>query len=357
MYKIIFTLDYEIHGNGSGSPKSLIIDPTERLLDLFDKYGAKLTIMADVGEILKFKEYFDESGRDDLNYSEIVEQLKDAIRRGHDVQLHMHSSYLKAKYINGAWEQYFPEYHLAGLEYDRINEIIKMGKDFLQEILSSSKSDYRCIAFRAAGWSMQPSQNIISALINNGINVDTSVFKYGKRFGLSNFDYTLAHSALIPYPVDTRDICRRDPKGELIEFPIYCEKRKIGAFLSLNRIYRAIKQKFNPLPAGVADFSNVERNKKTSRLSKALTFITKTHPWKLDFNQASGRQLIRGIKRIKMKYDSEKRDIPIVLIGHSKLFTKINEVSLQPFLKYVSKRKNEYSFGTFSDFDLNTFKD
>ena len=56
MLRIIFTLDYEIHGNGDGSPLALMVEPTNRLFNLFDEYGAKLTIMADVAEILKFKE-------------------------------------------------------------------------------------------------------------------------------------------------------------------------------------------------------------------------------------------------------------------------------------------------------------
>ena len=56
MFKIIFTSDHEIHGNGEGNPKNLIIDPTYRMLNLFNEYGAKLTILADVAEIFKFKE-------------------------------------------------------------------------------------------------------------------------------------------------------------------------------------------------------------------------------------------------------------------------------------------------------------
>ena len=57
MLQVIFTLDYEIHGNGEGCPRELMVEPTRRMLELFDQFGAKLTIMADIGEILKFKQY------------------------------------------------------------------------------------------------------------------------------------------------------------------------------------------------------------------------------------------------------------------------------------------------------------
>ena len=51
MQKLIFTLDYEIHGNGDGDPFELMVEPTNRLMDLLDEYGAKLVIFADVAEI------------------------------------------------------------------------------------------------------------------------------------------------------------------------------------------------------------------------------------------------------------------------------------------------------------------
>jgi len=98
MFHIIFTLDYEIHGNGDGSPYNLMIEPTNRMLKLFDRFGAKLTILADVAEIIKFKEYYEQYGTDDYYYFEIINQLKYAVKTGHDVQLHIHSGYFKSKF-------------------------------------------------------------------------------------------------------------------------------------------------------------------------------------------------------------------------------------------------------------------
>ena len=105
MLKVIFTLDYEIHGNGDGCPYELMVEPTERLMKLLEEYGAKLTIMADVAEILKFREYRDQTGEDKFHYEAIAGQLKDAIRQRHDAQLHLHASYFNAKYRNRRWEQ------------------------------------------------------------------------------------------------------------------------------------------------------------------------------------------------------------------------------------------------------------
>ncbi|MGH7970509.1 MAG: hypothetical protein ACREIC_17425, partial [Limisphaerales bacterium] len=239
MLKVLFTLDYEIHGNGEGCPYELIVEPTSRMLDLFERYGAKLTIMADVGEILKFREYKEQYGKDDYHYEAIAEQLRAAVRRGHDVQLHLHSSYFNAKHAGGRWEQDWSEYNFAGLPVERMDRMIRVGRDFLEDLLRPVNPAYECSVFRAANWSVSPSVNVVQCLSRNGIRIDTSVFKYGRREGIVSFDYSAAHSDLLPWPVHHEDICRRDQEGVLVEMPIYCEKRWVGAFLTANRIRRA----------------------------------------------------------------------------------------------------------------------
>src|SRR5690242_12904169 len=135
MLKAIFTLDYEIHGNGDGCPFALMVEPTERMLRQFDAFGAKLTIMADVAEILKFRQFAKEQGTDDFHYAKIADQLRDAIRRGHDVQLHIHASYFNARRENGRWEQDWTEYNFAGLHAERVREVVAIGKEYLESLL------------------------------------------------------------------------------------------------------------------------------------------------------------------------------------------------------------------------------
>ena len=104
MLQVLFTLDYEIHGNGQGSPPALMVDPTARMLRQFDRYGAKLTIMADIGEILRFRRHAAETGRDEFAAGEIEDQLQAAVRTGHDVQLHVHPSYFNAVADGDDWK-------------------------------------------------------------------------------------------------------------------------------------------------------------------------------------------------------------------------------------------------------------
>ena len=349
MVPIIFTLDYEIHGNGDGCPQDLMVEPTYRLLRLCNEYGAKLTIMADVAEILKFKEYKDEYGRDDYCYGAIVDQLRYAIKTGHDVQLHIHSSYFNARHDNRCWIQDWSEYNFAGLPYERMDWMVRTCKQFLETLLRPVDPMYRCVAFRAANWSVNPSQNVVRALVNNGIKIDTSVFKYGHRNGIVAFDYSQAYSQIAPWRVKEDDICSRDDTSRLWEFPIYSEKRWIGAFLTSGRIYRAfmswphkvhVKGERNTPPGGADPAPHTRRG-------AWIPTVLQRHAWKADFNQCAGKQLISALHRASDSYDHRQdKLLPFVLIGHSKLFTKRNESNLMPFLRHSAQHPDKFCFDT-----------
>lgn len=359
MLRIIFTLDYEIHGNGEGYPQDLMIEPTERLLRLCEKYGAKLTIMADVAEILKFKEYKEKHERDDYAYDCIVDQLQGAIKTGHDVQLHIHSSYFNARHENGCWVQDWSEYDFAGLRYERMTWMIGTCKRFLESLLKPIVGTYRVVAFRAANWSVSPSQNVVRALVEHGISIDTSIFKYGRRKGVVNFDYSQAYSPIVPWRVKEKDMCGRDDHGSLWELPIYCESRWVGSFLTFNRLFRALmslrhrvgrqgqstqQTRSNAAPAGDGWLASVAPD---SHGEGWLATLLQRHAWKADFNQCGARQLINALHRASDRYDPVRdKVLPFILIGHPKLFTARNERSLAKFLEHCAKNPDQFGFDT-----------
>ena len=366
MYKVLFTSDYEIHGSGMGSPRELIVDPTTRMLDQFDRYGAKLTIMADIGEILKLKEYAERTGHDRFDWGGISQQMQRAVRTGHDVQLHIHSSYFNAKWneTKQYWEQDYAEYDLANVPYERLRHMIREGKNLLETTCRGAKADYECFAFRAANWSMHPSPTIVRALIDEGFRIDTSVWKYGRYDDLVKFDYGAAYSDLVPWPIDGADVCRRDPDGRLFEFPIYTERQPLWAFLTANRVYRVVAQRLNPLPnpdavidpMASAGAPTGARRSLAAKVFDKAKMLVRQHPWKMDFNQCTGKQLIDGLLRAEARYGHPDVALPFVLIGHSKTFTRHNERSLRPFLEFVQKHSDRFTFGTFGDFDAERYR-
>ena len=342
-YHLVFTLDYEIHGNGDGDPWKLMIEPTERLMKLLERYDQKLTIMADVGEILAFKRFKETTGKDLFHVTEIESQLQDAVRRGHDVQLHIHSSWFNARWDGNKWDQFIDEYNLAALPKQRIDEMVGQCVDYLNHLLSSVKPDYKVWLFRAANWSMMPTENIYQVLLKYGISADTSVFKGGVQGGNVAFDYREAYHSLLSYPADARNINHPAPPDQsdfITEYPIYTEMRPFWSFISPVRAYRMVRARFHrhKRSSSFGSVQSSEINHADNRRMGIKAFFRKS-PWKLDFNQATGKQLIAAFERIKGIEVTDRDTIDVTLIGHSKSFTRYNEITLERFLKWSLNKK------------------
>jgi hypothetical protein len=224
--------------------------------------------------------------------------------------------------------------------------MIQTGKTYLETLLQPVDSSYRCIAFRAGNWAMQPSSAAISALLANGIRMDSSVYKFGKRNYPVTYDYADADSAVLPWPVAHDDICRRDEAGELIEVPIYSEYRTIMAFASVNRGYRVAMSLRNRIP----DTTGKKKlEKRTEQFRHWLDLLQKKHAWKADFNQCSGQQMLAALNRIiPYRNDYPDRVIPYLMMGHSKLYNIWNTWSLNTFFTACQKQPETIRFDTLS---------
>ncbi|MBR5327702.1 MAG: hypothetical protein IKV31_04085 [Paludibacteraceae bacterium] len=339
-YKLYFTLDYEIHGNGDGNPYQLLVEPTYRLMDMLECYGQRVTIMADVAEILCFKRYKEETGKDEFHVAEIEQQLCDAIHRGHDVQLHIHSSYFKAHWNGIHFDQCIEEYNMAALPHERINEMVGQCVEYLESLLKPIKADYKVWLYRAANWSMMPTPILYKVLTEFGITHDTSVYKGGCQGGNVCYDYRNAYDNLLSYPASAKDINRYDANGTLIEMPIYTEMRPFWSFISPIRVFRMIRAKFHKHKHNEsASISKVQQvaNKDDNRKLSLRSFFVKS-ALKMDFNQVNGRGLVHMMKNIMQRAKREHLDyVDVILIGHSKTFVPYNEKTLRTFLEWIGK--------------------
>ncbi len=352
-YKLLFTLDYEIHGNGDGNPQALMVEPTYRLMNLLEEYKQHLVIMADVAEILCFRRYREETGRDDFRVAEIEEQLRDAIRRGHDVQLHIHSSYFRAKWDGKHFDQCIEDYNMAALPYEQIKDMVSQCVCYLEDLLRPVRADYKVWLFRAANWSMMPTPALYRVLVEQGITHDTSVYKGGCQGGSVCYDYRTAYDNLLPYTASAENINDYDPMGAITELPIYTEMRPFYAFVSPIRLFRMLRAKFHrhkqPVHATGEKASDNAADKNDNRRLSLRSFFTLS-PLKMDFNQLRSCQLIRMLQHIESRLHSleneqgremenmvleDSKTIPVVLIGHSKTFIPYNETTLRPFLRWI----------------------
>jgi hypothetical protein len=291
-----------------------------------------------VAEILCFHRYWQQTGRDDFHVQEIEQQLCDAIRRGHDVQLHIHSSYFKAEWNGEHFDQCIEEYNMAALSYERITEMVSQSVKYLENLIQPIHSDYKVWLFRAANWSMMPTSTLYRVLVEHGITHDTSVYKGGCQGGNVCYDYRNAFDNLLTYRASSEDINLQDPAGDLWEMPIYTEMRPFWDFISPIRIFRMVRAKFHKHKHH-SQPQSVNADKNDNRKLSLRSFFVKS-PLKMDFNQVNGKGLIRMMKNIMRRAKREQiENFDIVLIGHSKTFVSYNEKTLRPFLQWLSNEQ------------------
>lgn len=225
---LVLTNDWEIFGDGTGDYFEIQHKPLANLLQMMKVFDAKITIMAEVGQ-----QFAHISVSDKFNWAKEIsvsweEILKEVIKSGSDVQLHIHPQWLNADFVNGKWLLDMEKWAIASLDKGTIETLIFKGKNYLETLLKSVKSDYQCIAFRAGAYCIQPSQLIIEKLIKAGIICDTSVTKGMINDGF--YDFSNAHSNILPWMSSEKSVTEQG-NSKLMEIPIYSKSLLLSKIL------------------------------------------------------------------------------------------------------------------------------
>lgn len=220
--KIILSYDYELFfGDKSGTVQKTLIEPTNAILDAMESVGFKGNFFVDWQMLKYLREANTERTTNDLML--IVNQLKDIIRRGHRIELHIHPHWVDAKYNgDGTWNfDEFRHYSLNSFNEQEIIEMFVDGADLLTHIAKEVDPEYKLVAFRAGGWAVQPFTVLKKAFQKTGILIDSSVMP-GLRAVLehSYYDFTLAPNEEVGFYRFDEDVCIKSENGEFIEVPI-----------------------------------------------------------------------------------------------------------------------------------------
>ncbi len=175
---ILYSADYELFLGGNYCDENeVLIDPTNDLLDVCDRLKIPLTLFADIFSIMRYKEH------NIFSFPDAAEkQLKDTIRRGHDVQSHVHPHW-KYTRIDGNRYTVNADYFLLGkldtdntVLYKKILDYLITSRNYLHELLRQVNTSYQCIAFRSGGYGLQPNASmVIKALTEAGFIIDSSI--------------------------------------------------------------------------------------------------------------------------------------------------------------------------------------
>ncbi len=218
--KLFLTFDHELPlGKLKTSYAESLFNPSYRVMKLADDLGVKVVFFTDILCAMRFREW------DHHNfYLPYKEQLQDAVRKGHDVQLHIHPHWLNSNYENGT---YIPsnDFALSDFENERlfsgIDGIVKMSVENLNLICKEVDPDYKCIANRAGGFNLAPAtEKIIDSLYAAGIRYDSSMAKgYYFKSGISEVDFRHLPSNA-NWKIDSTNLRVPSPDRGILEIPI-----------------------------------------------------------------------------------------------------------------------------------------
>lgn len=312
--QLIFTLDYEIFGDGSGSVNREQIIPTNQLLDIFNQHNAKLTLFFEFGQYIGYEKFADESNNFERDNKLIKRQLIDVLKRGHDVQFHYHPTWYNAIYKNNEIQLDTKLFDISDLEENQIEEILNFGKEFLENLLKPINNSYECNSFRAGAWSMKEPSKVLPILQKCGFKCDSSVApnaKFDSSYG--KFDYINSPKDFGYWYVNSKNnsLIVESDKNKFLELPIYTKKSSLGFLKYLNQHYL----KSNKI---VSKFYKTKVSEtKMSKWQKIQKVLSRNY-YMADFNTMSHKTFVAMIDDVYRKYKDTDEVIPLVFIGHSK---------------------------------------
>lgn len=330
MIECIFTLDYEIYGDGSGDLATLVLEPTERLLALFRARGLRFVVFVEAAELAAI-----EAAGSDAAISSVIEQVRQAHAQGFEIGLHLHPQWCNAAWGGGRWRLDYSEYNLCTLGRARIVEIVDHAIGFLRGIVTDR--GFVPTSFRAGNWLFQPAAVLAQVLADKGIKIDSSVYKGGlqRQLGLdyrnavhNDFAWRFGEQVDVP-----------DPNGILLEIPIYTELVAPWAMVTRKRMAFG-RRAVGPAPSTSRPWRG------GSRLRKAIDLARWRYPLKLDFCRMTLHELLRTIDGARCVDAANPQVVrPVVAIGHAKDLLDLDTV--ERFLDALRERRIPVS--TFDD--------
>ena len=213
--RILLTLDYELFfGARAGTVDACMIRPTEKLLEVLDRYEVKASFFVDASYLEKLRTEISSNSQLNQDYEKITEQIKTLFREGHDIQLHLHPHWQDSLFINGEWQIDARRFRLHDWSQERVFKFFHDGLHLLESILGE-----KAFVFRAGGWCLQPFEHLRESMRKLGFTVDSTVFRNGQSCSATHyFDFTNVENKTI-WKFST-DPTNEDPVGTFWEIPI-----------------------------------------------------------------------------------------------------------------------------------------
>jgi len=221
-FLIAMTVDYEtwqpIPADKSIDWDADVFDPCDRLMAICERLSIPLTVMAELGE------YFWLEQNDPAVARRMEGQWQSLIRRGHDVQIHLHPSWLPetgAVHTKSGW-YWDSSYAKADAYPGDLTALLRKCRERLENLLRPVDPTYRATCFRAGAYQVQPFGRLSAALVEAGYECDSSVWAGGFSEE-RGYDFRYAFTGGSPYFASPLDPQLKSPPAErgLVEIPVW----------------------------------------------------------------------------------------------------------------------------------------
>ncbi len=349
--KILLTFDYELPLGASTDYQRGLFRPAELLLQAARESNVPLAFYADICSAVRFKEW-DYNGY----YQSFAGQLQQAIRGGHEVALHIHPHWMTSGYSSG---QFVPsgDYSLSNFAREKsgytIENIISVSCRELIAICREADPAYRCLAFRAGGYDVEPeSARIIAALHKLGILYESSVIKeFYLDYNFSRIDYRNSPSPSRWRVSPTGNLMHNADSG-LIELPITSRPVTPIDIVARRWLKTVSSAKYRS-----RIYSNGGKGFLAAHGSQSLrgTFRKITNPvvLSLDKEYLDYSHLKSIVDYNVKKYNHEANDLILTAIGHPKSMGVYHLDLMRRFVEGMRRKYGEgVSFVTYQDLNL-----
>lgn len=335
MLHILLTFDYELFfGKNYKEPEEVLFQPTEIIAEILSYHNVPGTFFADTCSVAAHMRY----GLEDY-VNKFKKQIIRLNQMGHDVQLHIHPHWEQTTFENGDWV--FPEnwyrIHDFGYNDDGAISIIRDGISFLNNTLLPIDRNYRCIAYRAGGYCIQPYDELIKILYAEGIRIDSSVCMYKDNTVSSRFyDYRDLPNRMnwwLQPDVAIQNSSVSKPVGvSLLEIPIGYYKQSLCDRIKLRE--KVFYKHGAPLGEGMPTIGS-ENGMDQGIVNRLLTYNKVYQRLSLDSMGADLAAI--AVKRIYKNYNATNNDVYVAFVSHPKVFTGEAFDNISRFITLVKK--------------------
>ena len=212
---LILGLDYELFlGARPGTVERCLLEPTDMIAGVMEKHGLRCTLFVDATFLLQLQKLAGRYAKCAADLAIVEAQLRRLVKNGHDVQLHVHPHWEDCTFDGSNWFPKTVRYRLHDFDDAEVRRILHEGKALLANLAGCE-----IFAFRAGGWCLQPFPQIASALRDEGIWLDSTVFVGGQSEDRQRwYDFTSAPDRSCWRFGDDPNV--EDQSGAFVEVPI-----------------------------------------------------------------------------------------------------------------------------------------